>query len=57
MDRLTQYRQYVQDILEQHARLDPQIVGMETYTVFDVAHDHYQVVTQVGRVVNGCMAV
>jgi hypothetical protein len=41
---LSQYRQYIQNILGQHSQLDPQIVGMETYTVFDTVHDHYQVV-------------
>ncbi len=29
MDKITQYRQYIQGILEQHSQLDPQIVGME----------------------------
>jgi hypothetical protein len=45
MDKLTQYRQYIQGILEQHSQIDTQIAGMETYTVFDTAHDHYQVVS------------
>jgi hypothetical protein len=45
MDQLKQYRQHVQDILKYHSRLDPKIVGMETYTAFDIVDDHYQVVS------------
>jgi XisI protein len=45
MDRLTQYRQHIKDILEYHCHLDSKIAGMETYTAFDTANDHYQVVS------------
>ncbi len=58
MDKLTQYRQHIQNILEYHCHLDSKIVGMETYTVFDIAHDHYQVVSvgwDDGQRLYGCL--
>jgi XisI protein len=58
MDKLTQYRQCIQDILRQHSQVDSQIVGMETYTAFDTANDHYQVVSvgwDDGQRLYGCL--
>lgn len=59
LDQLTLYRQYVQTILEQHCRLDPRVDGVETYTAFDTANDHYQVLSvgwANGERIYGCLA-
>ncbi|WP_271252615.1 XisI protein [Pseudanabaena sp. Chao 1811] len=45
MDKLTLYRQHIQSILTHHCQLDPVGEGMETYTVFDMQGDHYQVIS------------
>jgi XisI protein len=58
MDKLTHYRQYIQSILTQHCRRDPIGNGSETYTIFDVQGDHYQVVSvgwEDGSRMYGCL--
>ncbi len=45
MDKLTLYRQHIQSILTHHCQLDPVSKDMETYTVFDIQGDHYQVIS------------
>jgi hypothetical protein len=47
MDKLTQYRTYIQTILEKLASYKSLRPEIETQVVCDTAHDHYQLV-QVG---------
>ncbi len=48
MDKLIQYRQYVQQLLKKYASYHtshpPRGEEMEVETIFDTEHDHYQVV-------------
>jgi len=44
MDKLTQYRQYVQQLLKKYASYRPATDEIEVETIFDTEHDHYQVV-------------
>jgi XisI protein len=58
MDKMNQYRQHIKNILEYHCHLDSKIVGMERYTAFDTAHDHYQVISvgwDDGQRLYGCL--
>jgi XisI protein len=45
MAELAVQRQYIQEILTKHAQYSPPQPDMETYTVFDLNGDHYQVMT------------
>ncbi len=45
MARLEAYRQAVQHVLEQYADNRPAIGDVEIQPVFDIQHDHYQLVT------------
>ncbi|MFN6530067.1 XisI protein [Nostoc sp. ChiSLP03a] len=42
MDKLEQYRQYIQTILTKHAEYKPQREEIESELIFDPVHDHYQ---------------
>ncbi|NEQ65942.1 MAG: XisI protein [Symploca sp. SIO2D2] len=43
MDKLTQYRVWIQQVLEQHGRVKPANGDIQVYTFFDHQYDHYQV--------------
>jgi hypothetical protein len=45
MDRLEQYRNHIQSILNYYCRISPVVDGMETYTSFDTQGDHYQIIS------------
>lgn len=57
MDKLEQYRQLVQAVLTEYAMIPVSNGEIESQTVFDLQHDHYQVVN-VGwdghRRIHGC---
>ncbi len=57
-DRLEQYRQWIQMVLQCHSELPSSYGEIHTFPVFDSARDHYQVVS-VGwenrRRVYGCL--
>jgi hypothetical protein len=58
MDKLTHYRQSIQSILTHHCQIDPVSPGTETYTIFDIQSDHYQVVSvgwENGSRIYGCL--
>jgi hypothetical protein len=42
MERLEQYRQLVRQVINQYAQFGPSYGKVETVTVFDPEHDHYQ---------------
>lgn len=42
MDRLTQYRQWIKDILTEYGGVQP-LGDIKVYTFFDNENDHYQV--------------
>ena len=42
MDKLTQYQQYIQELLTEYARDNRLEEGIETQLVFDTQRDHYQ---------------
>ncbi|MCC5646439.1 XisI protein [Nostoc sp. CHAB 5824] len=42
MDKLEQYRQYIQTILIKHGEYKPQREEIESELIFDPVHDHYQ---------------
>jgi hypothetical protein len=44
MDKLTQYRSYVQDILQTLASYKSVNSTLEMQTIFDIEHNHYQLV-------------
>lgn len=44
MDKLDLYRQYIQELLTERAKLRPKSSPVESETIFDLARDHYQVV-------------
>jgi hypothetical protein len=57
MDTLTNYRQIIQDILTDYARVPYAYGDVQTQTVFDAANDHYLLVNvgwDDGRV-HGCL--
>ncbi|MEM9218031.1 MAG: XisI protein [Cyanobacteria bacterium P01_F01_bin.150] len=45
MEKLTQYRQWVQDLLTEHSQFKPSYGDLEQFTIFDIANDHYQLAT------------
>jgi hypothetical protein len=45
MDKLTQYRTWVQQLLERYTQYRPAYGEVEVQTIFDTQRDHYQVVT------------
>lgn len=42
MDKVEQYRQYIQTILTKHGEYKPQCEEIESELIFDTLHDHYQ---------------
>lgn len=42
MDKLQHYRQLVQQVIQSHAQLSPGKGDVETQIIFDLEHDHYQ---------------
>ncbi len=44
MDKLENYRQQVREVIERHAQHRPAYGEVELQTVFDMEHDHYQLV-------------
>ncbi|MEH2211963.1 XisI protein [Nostoc sp.] len=44
MDKLTQYRQLVQQILNDYSEQKPAYGNIEVETIFDTERDHYQIV-------------
>jgi hypothetical protein len=58
MDKLTQYRQIVRQILMTYARIQPSYGEIERQTIFDLEQDHYQVLNtgwEDDRRVYGCL--
>lgn len=45
MDKLTAYRTYIQEILEEYSAYKPAYGEVEVETVIDLPHDHYQLLT------------
>ena len=43
MDKLTQYRQWIQTILKKYSQIKPANGDIEVETFFDFEQDHYQV--------------
>ena len=44
MDKLTRYRQLVQQILQEYSEQKPANGNIEVETIFDTQRDHYQIV-------------
>jgi hypothetical protein len=44
MDKLIQYRNFVQKLIEEYASYRPAYGDIEVETIFDTQHDHYQLV-------------
>jgi hypothetical protein len=44
MDKLTLYRQIVQEILKEYGEAQPGYGNIEVETIFDTERDHYQIV-------------
>lgn len=45
MDRLAQYRQYIQDILTEYSQYKPAYGDVELETIYDTVNDHYQLLS------------
>ncbi|NJO83050.1 MAG: XisI protein [Blastochloris sp.] len=45
MDKLIQYRQYIQAILNEYAGSTPRLGDVEIEVVADTTHDHYQLLS------------
>ncbi|WP_416670255.1 XisI protein [Egbenema bharatensis] len=45
MERLNQYRQWVQQVLTEHNQFKPAYGSLEQFTIFDTQNDHYQLAT------------
>lgn len=59
MDKINSYRTYIQDILKRYANRPGEPAEVETQTIFDTFHDHYQLVNvgwhHKNRRVYGCV--
>jgi len=44
MDKLTQYRNYVQQLINEYAKYRPAYGDIEVETIFDTQRDHYQLI-------------
>lgn len=44
MDKISTYRQYIQQFIERYATYGTSSEHIERETIFDTAHDHYQLV-------------
>ena len=45
MDKLNTYRSYVQDIITEYSQYKPAYGDVEREAIFDITHDHYQLMT------------
>ena len=45
MDRLAQYRTYIQDILNEYSQYKPAYGDVELETIYDITNDHYQLLS------------
>jgi hypothetical protein len=45
MDKLVQYRQFIQDILHEYGQYQPSYGQVEVEQVIDTVNDHYQLLT------------
>jgi hypothetical protein len=45
MDRVAQYRQYIQDILDEYSQYKPAYGDVELETIYDTTKDHYQLLS------------
>ncbi|NET06478.1 MAG: XisI protein [Merismopedia sp. SIO2A8] len=45
MERLNQYRQWIQNLLTKQNKFKPSYGNLEQFTVFDTHNDHYQLTT------------
>jgi len=45
MDKLDQYRQFIQDIIEEYSQYKPSYGDVELECIIDTAHDHYQLLS------------
>ena len=45
MDKLTQYRQYLRDLLDEYSQNRPSYGQVEVEQIIDSIHDHYQLMT------------
>ena len=45
MERLSRYRQWIQQLLTEHNKLKPAYGNLEQFTIFDIQNDHYQLAT------------
>lgn len=45
MDRLAQYRQYIQDILDEYSQYKSAYGDVELETIYDTTKDHYQLLS------------
>jgi hypothetical protein len=56
MDKLTQYRNYVQQLITEYAKYRPAYGDIEVETFFDTQRDHYQLVN-IGGMMNNVFMV
>ena len=45
MDKVTRYRQHVQDIITEYSHYKPAFGDVELETIIDTSHDHYQLLS------------
>lgn len=45
MDKLTRYRQFVQQIIDEYSQYKPSYGEVELETIMDPKHDHYQLLS------------
>ena len=45
MEKLKQYRQWIQQVLAEHNKYKPAYGDLDQFTVFDQQGDHYQLIT------------
>ncbi|MEI6180122.1 MAG: XisI protein [Chloroflexales bacterium] len=45
MDKLSQYRQFIQEALQEYSAIKPSYGEIEMELVIDTAHDHYQLLS------------
>lgn len=45
MDKLAQYRTYIQDILDEYSQYRPSYEEVDVEQIVDTNHDHYQLMT------------
>ncbi len=45
MDKLTRYRQYIQELLQEYGQYKPSYGEVEVEQIIDPVHDHYQLMS------------